>query len=135
VPADEQLKGWLESLEAAPPAEDELVAVVAYAAGQAVALDPDELHAARRRAVLVLAAGGDPHRELSTELPAAQRLADELDDPARRGELLEGLAALAFLAAGLPLVARTLTGLLADPDLAWRAFAVALLAEELAEDD
>jgi hypothetical protein len=135
VSEPEQLRAWLEALESAAPAEDELVAMLAYAAGQAVELDPDELHAARRRAVLVLAAGGDPHRSLSLELPAALRLADELDDPARRGELLEGLAALAFGATGLPHVARTLTELLADPELAWRAFAVALLAEELAEDD
>ena len=130
----EQLRSWLTDVETANPPADELVAMLAYAAGQAVDLDPDELHAARRRALLVLAAGGDLHRQLSLDLPATQRLADELDDPARRGELLEGLAALTFQATGLPLVARTLTELLADPDLAWRAFAVALIAEELAAE-
>jgi hypothetical protein len=134
MPGPEQLRAWLESLEADAPEPDELVTVLAYAAGQAVSLDPDELHASRRRAILVLAAGGDPHRQLSVDLPAAQRLADELDDPSRRGELLEGLAALAFQAAGLALVTRTLTELLADPELAWRTFAVALLAEELGAD-
>ena len=37
MPGAEQLKAWLESLEAAAPEPEELVVMLAYAAGQAVA--------------------------------------------------------------------------------------------------
>jgi hypothetical protein len=42
-------------------------------------IDAGELNAARRRAMLVLAAGGDPHRDLGFDSVAAERLAGELD--------------------------------------------------------
>ncbi|HEX5449028.1 MAG TPA: hypothetical protein VFW85_03120, partial [Gaiellaceae bacterium] len=38
--------------------------VLAYLAGAAVEIDVGELNGARRRAMLLVAAGGDPHREL-----------------------------------------------------------------------
>jgi hypothetical protein len=82
--------------------------------------------------MFVLAAGGDPHRELDLNAVAAERLADELDSPERRKALHTALSGLA--ADGLPTVSEGLEVLLADPDLAWRSFGLALLADEIAED-
>jgi hypothetical protein len=58
-------------------------------------------------------------------------LAAELDDPVRRDQLRRGLEQLRAEAEGLPGVCELLSALLADPELAWRAFACAQLAEEL----
>jgi hypothetical protein len=95
-------------------------------------IDEDELNAARRRGLFVLAAGGDPHRELDVESVAAERLAVELDSAERRAVLDERLADLEAEAEGLPAVADALTALRSDPDLAWRSLALALLADEVA---
>lgn len=97
-----------------------------------VPIEEDELNAARRRALFVLAAGGDPHRELGLESVAAERLAAELDTPERRRKLADALDALP--ADDLPAVLGGLEALRADPDLAWRSFALALLADEIAEE-
>ena len=94
----------------------------------------DDLNAARRRALLLLAAGGDPHRELELGGRAARALADDLDEPGRRDALTSGLGELRPHADGLPAVREALGVLLADGELAWRALAVALLAEELDEE-
>ena len=119
----------LEQLEASDL--DLPVALVWLAAAQ-VELNEAELNAARRRALLVLAAGGDPHRELDLDSVAAERLAAELDTPERRSALATALDGLAAAAEGLPAVSGTLAALRAEPDLAWRSFALALLADELA---
>ncbi len=97
-------------------------------------IDEGDLNAARRRAMFVLAAGGDPHRELDHDSIAAERLASELDTPARRQALAEALGGLAEEADGLPLVTEALALLRAEPDLAWRSLSLALLADELAEE-
>lgn len=128
------MRDWLEQLEAAQPAEEELLAVLVYVAGQDVEIDGDERAAAVRRALLVHAAGGDLHRELTLDAPAGETLAADLDDPERRAELGRGLAAIRDEAARLPVVREALGRLLGDTDRAWRVFAVGLLAEELAED-
>ena len=60
--------------------------------GARSASTPDELRAATRRAQLVLAAGGDPHRGLDLDGPAVERLAEELDSTERRAALEHGLA-------------------------------------------
>jgi hypothetical protein len=126
------LRDWLEQLEAAAPVEDELYAMLVYAAGRDVEIDDDELNAARRRALLVHAAGGDLHRDLTLDAPAAEVLAADLDSDERRAELGRGLAFLRDEAARLPRVRGALSDLLADIARAWRIYAVALLAEELA---
>ena len=54
-----------------------------------------ELHAALRRAELLLAAGGDPRRPLELYGRAVTALAEDLDDPPLRAELAAGLEALA----------------------------------------
>ena len=95
-------------------------------AGQAVALTEEERNAAVRRALFVFAAGGDLHREPTLDDPAVTELAADLDSPDRREALNEAIAALD---AELTLLDR-----LADPDLAWRAYACGLLAEALGED-
>jgi hypothetical protein len=96
-----------------------------------VTVEPDELNGARRRAVLLLAAGGDPTRELDPAGRAVRSLADDLDTPARREQLLAALTGLRADAAGLTTVTAALDSLLADADSAWRWFAAALLADEL----
>jgi hypothetical protein len=82
--------------------------------------------------MLVLAAGGDPHRDVGTATPAVERLADELDTPERRALLHEALAAVD--ASGLPTVQKALQILLDDRELAWRLFALAHVADELSEE-
>jgi hypothetical protein len=104
---------------------------LALAAGSDIELPEDELNAAVRRSVLLLAAGGDPTRELELDGRAVTALAADLDAPARRNELAARLAGLRQPAAGLPLVEGALARLSADSDLAWRSFACALLAHEL----
>ncbi len=127
---------WLEGLEdsLASGARSAALAALAWLAGRDVGLDDAELHGARRRALLLLASGGDPHRRLELDGRAVTALAAELDDPARRAELERGLSQLRGEAAGLALVGEALSTLLEDADLAWRAFACGLLAEELASE-
>jgi hypothetical protein len=126
------MRDWLEQLEAARPPDDELLAVLVYVAGRSVAVDEDELAPAIRRALFVHAAGGDPHRELTLDARAGETLAADLDTGERRAQLGRGLAGLRDEAARLPAVREALGRLLADTELAWRTFAIALLAEELA---
>ena len=75
------MRELLELLEAGPG--DNLLPGLAWLAGQDVELDPDEVKATVRRAELLLAAGGDPHRELELDGRAVTAVADDLDDPAR----------------------------------------------------
>ena len=110
-------------------------AMLALVAGERVSLPDEELHSALRRALLVLTAGGDPHRELEPEGPALTRFAEELDSPSRRAELDASLRTLKDEAAGLPRATFLLEALIEDRDLAWRSFAVALLADELGDTE
>ncbi|HVN62293.1 MAG TPA: hypothetical protein VMT59_13600 [Gaiellaceae bacterium] len=105
---------------------EELVAL-ALLAGREVPLDAEELRGALRRSLLLLAAGGDPHRGLELDGRAVTALADELDAPERRSALLAGLRSVAGETPDAEL-------LLAEPELAWRLYACGLLAEELTED-
>ncbi len=100
----------------------------------APAIDEDELRGAVRRAMLLLAAGGDPHRALDLDGRAVTALAVDLDSPGRRAALNEGLASLRSSADGLRDVSAALVRLLGDDDLAWRALAAGLLGAELAAD-
>jgi hypothetical protein len=110
----------------------ELLVVLCWLVRDHVAIDEAELNAARRRAMFVLAAGGDPHRDLGLDSIAAERLADELDTEERRTRLAAALAELP--ADDLPAVTAAAESLRADPDLAWRSFALSLLADELADE-
>jgi hypothetical protein len=108
--------------------------IVAYIAGERVELPASELNAARRRSLLLLAAGGDPRRELGVDDRAVKTLAAELWTEERRDSLVGALDDLALQARDLPRVRAAVLHLAGDPDLAWRLFALALLADELAED-
>jgi hypothetical protein len=107
--------------------------VLAYVAGAGVAFDDDRLNAARRRALLLLAAGGDPHRELGVDDRAVKALAADLHDGDRLEELRGGIDALVLRVRDLPRAREGALFLAADLELAWRLFALALLAEELGE--
>ena len=108
-------------------------AALSWLAVQAVELLDDELHPARRRALLLLASGGDPRRELDPESRAVASVADDLDTPGRRADLQAALGELRSHADGLPIVSSALDALASDGELAWRWAACALLAEEFAE--
>jgi hypothetical protein len=112
-------------------AETDVRPALALLAAPDPLVEPDELNPALRRAMLLLAAGGDPHRELELDGRAVAALAAELDRPERRAEVSRGLEALREDAAGLANVCTALEALLLDAGLAWRAYACALLAEEL----
>jgi hypothetical protein len=106
--------------------------VLAYVAGQAVEIDDDELSAARRRAMLLVAAGGDPHRELGVDDRAVKALAADLHSEARQDQLRVGLEALVPHVRDLGTAREATLFLIADAELAWRLYALALLAEEIA---
>jgi hypothetical protein len=124
----------LEELERSgpDPGSGELWVVLCWLVRDRISIDEAELNGARRRAMFVLAAGGDPHRELELDAIAAERLADELETPGRLAQLVAALDELP--ADGLPAVAAAAESLCADPELAWRSFALSLIADELAEE-
>jgi hypothetical protein len=128
--ARDTIRDWVRPLERADPTEQ--WTMLCFFAGRSVDLDEDELNAAVRRAELLLAAGGDPRRPLDPFGRAATALADDLDTPERREQLQTGLEALRTEIAGLRGAREAVGVLLADPDLAWKAFATSLLAEALA---
>lgn len=125
-------RGALEQVDAALGDQGQALVAVAFLAGADVAIPDDELRGARRRAVLLLAAGGDPHRDLDLDGRAVRALADDLDSEPRRAALSTGLSAVAGAAPDLEMLHATVDELLADSDLAWRSFACSLLVEELA---
>jgi hypothetical protein len=128
------IRARLEELEGSEldPRSSDLQVVLCWLVQDEVPIDQGELHAARRRAMFVLAAGGDPHRDVGPDSIAAERLADELDTPQRRAQLAAALSQLP--ADGLPAVTSAVESLRADLGLAWRSFALSLLADELADE-
>jgi hypothetical protein len=106
---------------------------LAWLAGQEVELDQDELRGTLRRAELLLAAGGDPRRELELDGRAVTAVAEDLDRPAARDQLEDALARLTAGSEGLAAVSDGLARLRAQPDLAWQCYACALLAEAIAD--
>lgn len=130
------MEPWLVELERVTSGADLATALVTVAsvAGRGVPLDEDETRAAGRRALLVLTSGGDPSRGLDLHGPAVERLAEELDTPQRRSALSTGLVRLRDDAIGLRHVTEVVKALLDAPETAWRAYAAAVLADQLAED-
>ena len=124
------MEAWVAGLEAMDG--DGRRAALAYVAGQQVEIPEDDLNEALRRALVVRAVGGNPQRELSLEEEAVARLADELDDTERRRALQRALESLRAHVRERPAAAASLDELLADSDLAWRCFAAAQVAAELA---
>jgi hypothetical protein len=126
----------LAELESAglDPRSGELLVVLTWLVLGDVGLAEADRKAALRRAMLVLAAGGDPHREIDHETVAVVRLAAELDAPERRAALAAALAGLAAEADGLATLSEALATLRSEPELAWRTLALALIADELADE-
>ncbi|HVV59040.1 MAG TPA: hypothetical protein VHC45_11820 [Gaiellaceae bacterium] len=126
---DDPLADLLSRLEAGELGDP--LPVLAYLAGDAVELDAEELNGARRRALLLVAAGGDPHRELGVDDRAVKALATDLYTDERRAALGRGVDGLALRVRDLPRLREATLFLAADGDLAWRLYALGLLAEEL----
>lgn len=105
--------------------------VLAYLAGQAVTIDEDELNGALRRALLVVAAGGDVRRDLAVDDRAVKSLAADIFTDERREQLARGVDALVAHVRDLPVAREGALFLAADIPLAWRLYALTLLAEEL----
>jgi hypothetical protein len=134
MPAD-----WLVQLEGSLAADQEgenvatALVVLAAVAGREVPLDEDEVRGASRRALLLLAAGGDPERGLDLNGRAVESMADDLDEAGGLEALGRGLEEVQAEAIGLPHVSELLHALAGDEKIAWRAFACSLLAAELAD--
>jgi hypothetical protein len=126
------MRELLERLEELPG--ESLLPSLAWLAGQEIQLDPDEVKAAVRRAELLLATGGDPRRELDLDGRAVEGLAADLGDDEARDRLEDALARLTADSEGLRAVSDGLARLRAQPDLAWRCYAGALLADAIAGD-
>jgi hypothetical protein len=126
-----EVVGVLQMLD---QAEADIRPALALLAAPEPLVEPEELTPAVRRAMLLLAAGGDPRRELELEGRAVTALAAELDRPGRRAEVSRGLEALRDGAAGLDNVSPAIEELLLDAGLAWQAYACALLADQLEDD-
>lgn len=132
---------WLAALEQRLADDEEgeelpvAVVVLASVAGELVLVEPAEAHGASRRALLLLTAGGDPERGLDLHGRAVGALADDLRTVDRQLALEAGIAELILKARGLPHVSEALRGLASAPDVAWRAYAAGLLAEELGGED
>ena len=135
---EETIRASVRAAERAEPHEQ--WALLCFLAGRSVQIDAQELNAALRRAELLLAAGGDPHRPLELYGRAVTALAEDLDDPPARAQLAAGLDdGEAVIRTKLLQVVRgaseALRLLSRDADLAWQCFSMALLAEELAGEE
>jgi hypothetical protein len=108
--------------------------VLAYAAGTDVDVPGRERDAALRRAIHLRAAGGNPHRELEVDDRAVKAVAADLFTEERRAQLARALDELALHARGLPRTREAVLFLAKDVDLAWRLYALSLVAEELGAD-
>jgi hypothetical protein len=130
---------WLVDLERAL-AEDEGtealatgLVVLATVAGRDVHLDEAETRGAARRALLLLSSGGDPGRGLDLHGRAVSAIADDLRTVDRQIALEDGVKELRLQAEGLAHVSEAIHGLVEAPDVAWRAYAAGVLAQELDE--
>lgn len=124
----EDLLGRVDAGELGDP-----LPVLAYIAGQAVEIDDEDLNGARRRALLLVAAGGDPHRDLNLDDRAVKALAADLYTDERRDQLGRSIDALVLQVRERQVAREAALFLAGDVDLAWRLFSLGLLAEELVE--
>jgi hypothetical protein len=128
---------WLLELEGKLGEDEESeklavgLVVLASVAGAQVPVEREVVQGAARRALLLLAAGGDPERGLDLDGRAVTAMADELRTVDRQLALEQGLVDLRFQVQGLPYTSEAVHGLIHAPDVAWRAYAAGLLAEEL----
>jgi hypothetical protein len=106
--------------------------VLAFLAGQGIDLPDEELNGALRRGLLLRASGGDPHRELEVDERAVKAVAVDLFTDERRERFAWGIDVLVHRVRDLATARDAALFLAADIDLAWRLFALGLLADELA---
>ena len=128
--SDDPVRAFLDALE--DDAADPLPAL-AYLAGDGLDLDEDERNGAVRRALFVHASGGPATREPGVDDPAVKGLAADIYSDARRAALGREVDALIVATRGLPRVSDAAIHLAREPELAWRLFALSLLAAELTE--
>ena len=128
------MRDLLRQLEEQAGAELDVEPALCYLAVSRLGLDEEEVRGAARRALLVLAAGGDPTRELDAGDPAVARFATDLVAPARIEALVAALREIAEQATAAPRVAATARALADQPGDAWHLAAAALLADHLIED-
>ena len=130
------LLGLEQSLAEGEGTEELATALVVLASvgGRGVHVDPAEARGAARRALVLLGAGGDPTRGLDLHGRAVTAMADDLRTVDRQLALEDGIRQLRVEASGLPHVSEAVHALAETPDVAWRAYAASLLAEELAGD-
>jgi hypothetical protein len=126
-------RDWLRALEREEPLQQ--WALLCFLAGREVDVDEDERNASLRRAELLLASGGDPRRSPELYGRPVTAVAADLDAPERRAALRRALEALGPEVSGLRGAGEALRVLLGDADLAWQAYAYAVLAERLAGDE
>src|SRR3954471_20050723 len=127
------IAGILEQLDRGEVGDP--LTVLAYLAGQNVVFPEAELSAARRRAMLLVAADGVVQREIGVDDRAVRGLAADLITDERLDQLAAGLDDLVVRARDLPRAREALLELARDPQLGWRLLALALLAEELGMDE
>ena len=110
--------------------------VLAALAGREIPLEESELHGAARRALLLLAAGGDPERGPRSERAGSRsRLQTTFVRSTASWHSSAGVGELKIEARDLPHVLEAVKALGATPDVAWRAYACSLLAGELAGEE
>ena len=88
--------------------------VLAYIAGQSVEIDDEDLNGGRRRALLLVAAGGDPHRDLDIDDRAVKALAADLYTDERREQLGRSIDALVLQVRERPVAREAALFLAAD---------------------
>lgn len=128
------VRAVLEHVEASGPEEEDAAAAVAYAAAMSLGLDEVALAGPLRRALLLLAAGGDPHRELDPDARAVRALGNELEVLVTDAELTAAYTSVHARARGLPRLEAAAAALAEDAEAARRALALALIGAELAEE-
>jgi len=129
------LRAALEYVEASGPSDADAAAAVAFGASLSLRLDEAALAGPLRRALLLLAAGGDPHRALDVDGRAVRALAHDLEALVGDDELAAAFASVHARARGLPMIEAAAADLAADPGRARGAVALALLGAELAGDE
>ncbi len=128
--AVDPLRAFLEALEA--DATDPMPAL-AYLAGDGLELEEADRNAAVRRALFVHASGGPATREPGVDDPAVKGLAVDLHTEERRAALGREVDSLIFQTRGLERVSNAAIHLAREPELAWRLYALSLLAAEITE--
>ena len=129
------LRAALEYVEASGPSDADAAAAVAFGASLSLRLDEAALAGPLRRALLLLAAGGDPHRALDVDSRAVRALSNDLEALVGDDELAAAFDSVHACARGLPVIEAAAAHLAADPGRARGAVALALLGVELGSDE